>query len=80
MRLLQVVCGWLLLTLGVYVFVLGWRDYQSESARMSRIMGERLGISRPFWSQAGVPEMAGGITGGLVGMLLLVSGLAPPKR
>ncbi|WP_305041167.1 hypothetical protein [Geoalkalibacter sp.] len=80
MRLLQILCGWLLLTLGLYVFILGWRDYHGEGARMSRLMGERLGISRPFWSQAGVPKMAGGSTGVVVGAVLMLGGLTPPRR
>ncbi|SDL41604.1 hypothetical protein SAMN05660860_00575 [Geoalkalibacter ferrihydriticus] len=80
MRLVQVVCGWLLLTLSLYVLFLGWRDFTGESARMSRYISERLGISRPFWSQPGVPEMAGGSTGALVGLVLMVSGLVPPRR
>ena len=82
MRVTQILCGWVLFMMAVYVFVLGWGEYHSESARFSRILGENLGIGRPFWSQAGVPEMAAGVTGAVVGLLLMVLGLGgpPPPR
>ena len=82
MKVTQILCGWVLFMMAVYVFVLGWGEYHSESARFSRILGENLGIGRPFWSQAGVPEMAAGVTGAVVGLLLMVLGLGgpPPPR
>ncbi len=79
MRGVQILCGWVLFTLAIYVFVLGWRDYHSESARLSRILGEKLSITRPFWSQPGVPEMAAGATGGAVGLILMVVGAGGPR-
>lgn len=70
----------ILLVTGGYVFSAGWLNYHSESARMARQIGNRLNISRPFWTQPGVSEMAIGSSAVVAGTVLLLSvGGGPPR-
>ena len=80
MRMLLILCGVLFLLLGGHVFKAGLEDYHSESARMARHIGSRLNISRPFWNQPGVREMAIGSSSMVAGaMLLIFVGGAGPR-
>lgn len=70
----------ILLVTGGYVFAAGWQNYHSESALMARQIGNRLNISRPFWSQPGVSEMAIGSSALVAGVVLVVSISGGPPR
>ena len=72
MKKLLILCGVLFLLLGGHVFMAGLEDFTSESARMARQIGSRLNISRPFWNQPGVREMAVGSSSIVAGAVLLI--------
>lgn len=80
MKIFLIGLSFILLVMGGYVFAAGWLSYHSESARMARQIGNRLNISRPFWTQPGVSEMAIGSSAVMTGAVLLISvGGGPPR-
>lgn len=71
MRRLQIVLGILMLVLSGMLLVLGWQQYTSESASLTRYIARQAGIAVAFWEQRGIKSLACGGIGAAAALFLI---------